>query len=399
MLDLVLTAVGVLGVAVVAVSGRMERWPMNPPLLALGLGVVLGPEMLGAVEVPTGMEVTVMHTAARLLLAVGLMAVALRYPITDVRQRVPAVALLLLVVLPLMAVTVAAGAYLLLGVPLGLAAVVGAALSPTDPVLASSVVTGGPAEQTMPARLRQVLSIESGANDGLALPFVLVAIALTSHASGLVEFGRGLLQVVIGTLIGTVVGAAAGRARSYAERHHDIEEGARPVFSLVLALAVLGLVGLAHGDAVLGVFVAGLAYNRTVSGSDRRADERIDEGMNELLVLPVFLLLGVVLPWDGWAALGWGGVGLVLVALLVRRLPWVLLLRRPLALGYAEAGWLGWFGPIGVAALFYLGHAHAEGVTDRVVWDAGTLVVAASTLVHGITAAPGRAAYGRSAGR
>lgn len=197
MLDVVLAGVGALGTVVAAVSGRLERWPVNPPLLALVLGIVLGPEVFGVLVLPPGEDIPVVHTASRLLLAVGLMAVALRYPVTDVRRHLGPVALLLAVVLPLMAVTVAAGAALLLGIPLGLAAVIGAALSPTDPVLASSVVTGAPAEETIPGRLRQVLSIESGANDGLALPFVLVAIALVTAAAVPTELGRSVLQVAV----------------------------------------------------------------------------------------------------------------------------------------------------------------------------------------------------------
>lgn len=395
-LDLLLATVGLLGVAVAATSGILERTPFNPPLLALLLGVVTGPEVLGLVELPVGMDQEVLRIASRLLLAVGLMGVALRYPVDEVRRHLGGIALLILVVLPLMALTVALGAMWVLGVPFGVAAVIGAVLSPTDPVLASSVVTGGPAERDIPTRLRQLLSMESGGNDGLALPLVLVAIALaggTHAASPLGALGRSLLEVGIGTVLGVALGAGAGTAVRRARQGRDIEPSAKLVFPLVLAFAALGLVGVAHGDAILGVFVAGLVYNGFISGPDREAEVRIDEGINQFLVLPVFALLGVVLPWSGWAQLGWGGPGLLAFALLLRRLPWVLALRRPLRLDRRDAVWLGWFGPMGVAALFYLGLAHEQGVTDPVVWHAGTLVVAASTLVHGMTAAPGRRAY------
>lgn len=395
-LDLLLATVGLLGVAVAATSGILERTPFGPPILALALGVVIGPEVLALVEIPAGTDQDVLRTAARLLLAIGLMGVALRYPLDEVRRRLPGIALLVLLVLPLMAVTLAVGAMWTLGLPFGVAAVVGAVLSPTDPVLASSVVTGGPAERDIPARLRQLLSIESGANDGLAVPFVLLAISLaggTHAADPVAALGKALLEVAIGTLLGIALGGVAGLAIRRARQGRDIEASAKLVFPLVLSLAALGLVGVAQGDAILGVFVAGLAYNQLISGSDREAEVRIDEGVNQFLVLPFFALLGIVLPWGGWGELGWGGVGLVAVALLVRRLPWVLALQRPLGLDRRDALWLGWFGPMGVAALFYLGLVHEQGVSDPVVWHAGTLVVAASTLVHGATAAPWRRAY------
>ncbi|MBW3659655.1 MAG: cation:proton antiporter, partial [Actinobacteria bacterium] len=391
-----LATVGLLGVAVAATSGLLERTPLNPALLALALGVVIGPELLGLVDISSGMDQRVLSTAARLLLAVGLMGVALRYPVGELRQRVPGLLLLVLVVLPLMAGTVALGAMWILGVPFGVAAVIGAVLSPTDPVLASSVVTGEPAERDIPVRLRQLLSVESAANDGLALPLVLVAVALaggTHAAHPLAGLGKAALEVVIGTAIGAAVGTVAGHAVRRSRRGRRIEPSAKLVFPLVLAFAVLGVAGIAQGDAILGVFVAGLVYNHLVSGPDREAEVEIDEGVNQFLVLPVFALLGVVLPWEAWAALGWGGPALVAVALLLRRLPWILALRRPLGLGGRDALWLGWFGPIGVAALFYLGLAHEQGVSDPAVWHAGTLVIAASTLFHGASAAPGRHAF------
>lgn len=387
---------GLLAVAVAATSGILERTPFNPPLLALVLGVLLGPAVLGLVEIPPGTDQDVLHTGARLLLGIGLMGVALRYPLDEMRRRLPGILLLLLVVLPLMTATVAVGAMWTLGLPLGTAAVIGAVLAPTDPVLASSVVTGAPAERDIPDRLRQLLSIESGANDGLAVPFVLLAIALAGGTHGddpVAGLGKALLEVGIGAVVGIALGGAAGLAMRRARQGRDVEVSAKLVFPLVLALAAIGIVGVAQGDAILGVFVAGLAYNHLISGPDREAEVRIDEGVNQFLVLPVFALLGIVLPWSGWGELGWGGLGLVAVALLLRRLPWVLVLRRPLGLDRRGALWLGWFGPMGVAALFYLGVAHEQGVTDPVVWHAGTAVVAASTLVHGATAAPGRRTY------
>jgi hypothetical protein len=92
---------------------------------------------------------------------------------------------------------------------------------------------------------------------------------------------------------------------------------------------------------------------------------------------------------------GWSGVMFGLAALLFRHLPALLALKRPLRADWTEVIWLGWFGPIGVAALFYLGHADEQGVTDPSVWTAGTLVITLSTVVHGLTAAPGRLGYRR----
>ena len=113
----------------------------------------------------------------------------------------------------------------------------------------------------------------------------------------------------------------------------------------------------------------------------------------------MFVLFGAVLPWREWGELGWSGIAFALGVLLLRRLPAVLLMRVPLRLTWPDAAYLGWFGPVGVAALFYLTmEADRLGVDDSIL-AAGALAVAASVVVHGTTAAPGRVLYRAWAGR
>lgn len=399
MLEVMLATVGVLAVGVGATSKLLRKLPISPPLLGLVAGVVIGPELLGAAEISLSEQPPAMETASRLLLAVALMAVALRYPVRELRRHTKNVALLLLIVLPGMALVVAGLGGALLGLSLGTAVVVGAVLAPTDPVLASSVVTGEPAQRDIPERLRRVLSIESGANDGLALPLALMAAALVTGTSAGGEFGRGLLEAAWGVVLGGGLGLAAGKLLRTAEERRDVDSIAVTLFALVVATAVLGVVALLGGNDILAVFISGLVFNYVVAPSDRISEAEIDEGLNQFLVLPVFVLFGVVLPWEGWLELGWAGLFFAVAVLLFRRLPWLLLLSRPMKMEWRDAVWLGWFGPIGVAAIFYLGFLHAEGATDPMIWYAGTLVIAASTVVHGVTATPGRRLYARAADR
>lgn len=398
MLDIVLLAAGLVAVFVAAFLRHLQRWSVTPPLLGLVTGVVLGPRVMDVLSIPAGDHAHVMMIAARLLLAVALMAIALRYPVSTARGRLGEVAVLLLIVLPVMAAIMAVGAAWSLHLPVGVALVVGTALSPTDPVLASGIVTGEPAQQDIPDRDRQVLSIESGANDGLALPFLTVAIAWALSRSLPTQVGLAVYEVLAGVAVGVAAGALGGWALRWAARHREIGVSVRGLYTLVLAAVALGLSGLLQADGLLSVFVAGLVHNRVATGGDRLLEVGIDESLNQFLVIPVFILFGAVLPWSGWAALGWGGLVFVLIALFLRRLPVVLALRRPLRATWAYAAWLGWFGPIGVAALFYLGHAEEQGVTDPAVWAAGTLVIAVSTVVHGLTAGPARVLYRRHQG-
>ncbi|SOC50232.1 sodium/proton antiporter, CPA1 family [Blastococcus aggregatus] len=399
-IDVLLLTGGLLAIGVAALSGRLRRLPVSEPLIGLVIGVLIGPAVLDVLPVaPMTEDQTWLHTATRLLLAISVMSVALRYPFGDARSRLRPVLLLLAVAMPAMALVTAGLSVAFLGVGLGAAALLGAALCPTDPVLASNVVTGAPAEEDLPARDRQILSLESGANDGLALPLVLVAVALAGPLTTGDALLESLWQVTGAVVVGAALGWLGGRALRAGEEHGSTDHGPLALFTVVLAFAALGLSGIIEVDGVLAVFVCGLAFNLVASGSDRTTDAPIDEAINRFLVIPLFIAVGAALPWSAWADLGWQGPALAVAILLLRRLPVLLLLRRPLRLGLPDAVHLGWFGPIGVSALFYLGMEAERLGADPTVLAAGTLVVAASTLAHGVTAAPGRVLYRRATDR
>lgn len=395
-LDVLLVAVGVLGVAIAALSSRLRRSLVSEPLLALLGGVLLGPQVLGALSIPpitTGHAT--MHEAARVLLAISVTGVALRYPIGEVRQVGRPVTVLLIVAMPVMALVSGGLAAGILGMSWSVALLLGAAICPTDPVLASSVVTGGPAERDLPARDRRILSLESGANDGLALPIVLGAVALAGPMTADEAVTDACWQVLGAVALGVVLGWLGGRALRFGEGHGATSHGPALMFTVVLALLVLGLSGLLHLDGVLAAFVAGLAFNVTSSGSERTADLEIDETVNRFAVLPVFVLLGATIPWPAWGGLGWEAALWCVAVLLLRRVPVLLLLQRPLRLGTPDALYLGWFGPVGVSALFYLTLEAQEMDLPESVLAAGTMIVVASTIVHGLTSSPARIAYRR----
>lgn len=400
MLDVFLVVVGVLGIAVAGLSEHIQRLPLSEPLLGLIAGVLTGPALLGWIDLPTFVEdPAAIGEASRALLAVSVMAVALRFPLGQVRSVARPVALLILVGLPAMALLTAGVTTAVLGVGIVAALLVGAATCPTDPVLASSTVTGAPAERTLPAYDRRVLSIESGANDGLALPLVLLAVA----ASGAVTAGAAALESVVQVLgavaLGIVTGYLGGRALKRGRAYGASAPRPRLLFTILLALAVLGLSGVVGVDGVLAVFVAGLAFNGAATGRDRSDSGQLDETINRFVVLPLFVVLGVTLPWQEWRSLDWRAPVLVLAVLLLRRLPVLLSLKRPLHLGLRDAVYLGWFGPIGVSALLYLAlEADRIGIEPDVL-AAGSLLVAGSTVVHGLTSSLGLALYHRASQR
>ncbi|HEX6337407.1 MAG TPA: cation:proton antiporter [Jiangellaceae bacterium] len=395
-LDVLLIAVGALGVVVAALSARIRRLPVSEPLIALVIGVLVGPEVLGVLPLPPiTAEHASVHDAARILLVISVTGVALRYPFHSVREQLRPVSILLLVAMPAMALISTGLTAWTLGLTLSAALLLGTAICPTDPVLASSVVTGKPAEADLPERDRQILSLESGANDGLALAFVLVAVAVAGPMTAERAAGDIVWQLLGAVALGVLAGWLGGRALRAGEEHGATDHGPMLLFTVLLALLVLGLSGVLHLDGVLAAFVAGLAFNLTSTGGERTAEVEIDEAINRFAVLPMFVLLGATIPWTVWRELGWAAVLLALAVLLLRRLPVLLLLKHPLQLGWPDALYLGWFGPVGVSAVFYLTLEARELGLSESVMGAGIMVVAASTVAHGLTSAPGRLLYRR----
>ncbi|PRC43171.1 sodium:proton exchanger, partial [Mycobacterium sp. ITM-2017-0098] len=316
----------------------------------------------------------------------------------DVRRHGKGIAILLVVVLPMMAIVSGGLGWAILGMPIAAAALFGAAISPTDPVLASSVVTGTAAERDLPARDRQLLSIESGSNDGLALPLVLVALAV----AGTLGVGDALVesvwQVAGAVVLGAAIGWLGGLALRMGARHGAADGAPALFFTVVLALGILGVAGMLSMDGILAVFVGGVVFNIVGTGAERTSEVPIDEAINRFAVLPLFVLFGAALPWHEWREFGWQGPALVVAVLLLRRMPIVLLMRKPLRMQTPDALYLGWFGPVGVSALFYLTLEAERLGADPQVLAAGSLVLVGSTIAYGVTGVYGRRLYRRVAG-
>ena len=376
-------------------SGWVRRTWLSEPMLALSVGVALGPVGLGVLDLSAwGEPRAVLLEAARLTLGVGVMGVALRLPRGFFRRRWPALGMMLGPVMAAMWLASGAVVWGLLPVGLWPALLIGGMVTPTDPVLASSILTGGLAERNLRAGVRDVISGESGGNDGLASICVLLplfVLTTAAPAAGLAGWaGKVLLWEVLGGLaFGLGVGALAGWLMEAAEQHRVIDRTSMLAYSLALTLTVLGLGQLVAVNEILAVFAAGCGFAATISDRDRHRDEHVQEAVNRFFILPVFTLLGAALPWAGWYSLGWAGVGLVGGVLLFRRLPAVWLMRRWIGpfRGTGPALFAGWFGPIGVAALFYAAEA-SHRVEVPSLWPAVTLLIVSSTVVHGMTATP-----------
>ncbi|WP_306059192.1 cation:proton antiporter domain-containing protein [Natronococcus wangiae] len=358
-----------------------DRVPvLSQPLLATAFGAAVGPAGLGLLVLSAwGDPIAILEHVARVTVGFAVVGIALRVPVQYVRRRAAALAVVLGPGMVSMWLASSALVYVLLGVPERTALLLGAIVTPTDPVIANTIVTGSLAESQIPDRLRRFLSTEAGANDGLAYPFVFLAIFALSHPlEG--ALSRWLVDAALVGVGGAVaLGAFGGTVVGVLEREAE-RRG-----------ALLGT------SDVLAAFVAGMAYNTFANPRDEALESEVQDAIKRLLTIPAFVVFGAALPWAEWRTLGAAGVALGIAIVLLRRLPaWLAIAPVVAPLRTRDdALFVGWFGPIGVAALLYATISVRETGTE-IGWIVGSLVIAASIVAHGATATPLTNAYGRA---
>ncbi len=399
-MNIAVASMAALGLMVSLFTYWIRRHWINEPLLALLLGVLIGPAALGWLDLAEfGDEREIVEVAARLTLAIALVSVGLEvrgYLGRHWRS---------LGMLVLGGTLIMWGASsLLVGWLLGLGVLpsllIGAVLAPIDPILAASVATGRVARENLPERTRHLLSAESGIRHGLGLLWVLLPALLLREPAGEAWkhwlsnrlLWKGVLAIGLGSAVGYAVGR--GQAWSVARGAAEDEWGPLTAILLALSLAVVSLVELIGSDGLLAVLAAGIAFAWARTGAEQgeqlvRQQRHYQETIKQVLQVPVFVLLGLVLPWAEWAELGWAGVAFVVMVLLLRRIPALLLLKPliPQIHRWDEALFVGWFGPIGVGALYLATVAHKETQLEQ-VWLVVTLLVAATIVAHDLTATP-----------
>lgn len=396
--DIVLIVVGAAVLGLGLPSTLVKRMWLSVPLLAMGLGVLLGPAGLGVLRVDVlHNEHKVLEEVARITLSVSLVSTGLQFTRSDLRTNWARGGVLLTLGMLGMWLATSVGAWLLLDVEPWVALLIGAILTPTDPVVASALVTGSLAEANLPRWLRRSLQLEAGANDGLAIVFVLVSalvLTLPTDDPGIIA-GRVAAQLGLAIACGLVIGFLAAKLVDFAEDRQTASAGFFLVSALALALFTLGAVHALGGTGVLASFIAGMTFSLTLGERYAKQLEHMQSALEHLVVVPVFLFFGAVLPWGAWAILGWSGVAFALWAVLVRR-PAIAALSLTLTkTPRAGVAFLSWYGPIGVAGIYYVLFVERYALEEfERMFAAATLAIAVSVVVFSVTATPGVRAYG-----
>ena len=387
-----LLAVCMFTVAFAMVAKRLAMSMITAPMAFLAFGVLLS--FTGWISDDAAEEI--LHIVAEITLIILLFLDAAQIDLAALRKQHVWPVRLLVFGMPLMLLLgIAAAAPFLPAMPLVAIALVAAILMPTDAALGQSVITN----PLVPERVRRAITVESGLNDGLALPAVLLFASLAAggmSADPVNWFTFTAKQLVLGPVVGGFIGLAGGAVLLFAKRRNltsDIYEG---VGAIALAAGAYLAADLIDGNGFIAAFAAGLAFGNIIQGKCKFVFE-FTESEGQLLSWSAFLLIGLALVPNALSYLDPATLALILVSLIIVRpiVVWISLMgtdASPLTRIF-----IGWFGPRGLAtALFALvaltevSHELAEpilAIAVNAVWI--------SALLHGVTAAPAARWYAK----
>ncbi|MBT8452938.1 MAG: sodium:proton antiporter [Deltaproteobacteria bacterium] len=371
------------------VSRRLTVAPVTPPLVFVGLGIAFGPWGLDWLDFDV--EHGAMHLLAELTLILVLFGDAARIDLSALRRELGLPVRLLAIGMPLTILLGAlVGKWLFPQLSWLEAAVLGAVLAPTDAALGQAVVSN----PAVPTRVRQALNVESGLNDGIVLPVVLVLAALasmsaevTSSATDWVRFAA--LQVTLGPAVGVAVAWLGNVLLKASVARRWMEPPFERLTGLALALLAFACAEHVGGNGFIAAFVAGMMLGQWTRG---RCEWLYDflEAEGQLLMLLVFLAFGVSFAAPAFETASWRSLAYAALSLTAVRMIPVAISMLAAGLRFPTILFLGWFGPRGLASILFgiLVLDEAELPNEALIFELVMLTVLFSVVAHGVSAAP-----------
>lgn len=379
------------------ISERLRGTVITAPLVFIVFGFAVGAGGLDVADIDPGHSA--IHVVAELTLILVLFTDASRIDLRALKRDHNLPARMLLIGLPL---TVVAGAVFALSMfpalSLWEAVLLAALLAPTDAALGQSVVSN----PAVPVRIRQAINIESGLNDGIALPLVFLFASLVAVSDGAMTAGEwvrfGLLQVSLGPLIGIAAGYLGARALDGAIERSWAATAFQGIGILALAIFTYVAAELVGGNGFIAAFVGGMVFGNSIRHSCTFLFEFM-ETEGQLLMLLTFLVFGAALLPEALGHLTATNMLYALLSLTVIRMVPIAISQFASGVSAATVLFLGWFGPRGLASiLFVLLILEESAIPHRdELLSITVITVALSALLHGVTAAPLARGYGRLA--
>ena len=386
-LGIILLALFVLAFGLV--SRRLQSTSVTAPMVFSACGLLLGPIGLGVIELDADSDL--LHNLAEATLLLVLFADASVIDLRVLRNNFALPLRLLSLGLPLcMGLGTVVAALLFPDLSGWHAALIAAILAPTDAALGQSVVSN----EGVPARIRQALNVESGLNDGICLPFVMMFLALAAgdrSRPGVYWADYALGQLVLGPLAGIAVGYLGAKAIRWAVERSWMSEPFQRLSSLPLALLAFCVAESMGGNGFIAAFVAGVTYGNTVGTRACGRSLEFAEAEGQLIGLLAFLAFGATSIAPAAITAGSNAIFYAVLSLTLIRVVPVSLALVGSGLGFPSYLFLGWFGPRGLASILYVLMAvkNESLAGAETVFAVVMCTVLLSVLLHGITAAYG----------
>ncbi|MBW1761505.1 MAG: sodium:proton antiporter [Deltaproteobacteria bacterium] len=369
-------------------SRRLAESPLTPPLAFVGLGVLFGPWGLNWLHLSA--EHGVMHVLAELTLILVLFGDAARIDLSALRRELGLPVRLLAIGMPLtIFLGTVAAKWLFPELRWLEAAVLGAVLAPTDAALGQAVVSN----PGVPTRVRQALNVESGLNDGIVLPVVLVFAALASMGAEMTrsasEWARfAAIQVTLGPLAGFAVAWVGSKLLKWSTAKEWIQPPFERLTGLALALLAFACAEHVGGNGFIAAFVAGMMLGQWTRGRCAWLYDFL-EAEGQLLMLLVFLAFGASFAAPALESASWRTVTYAVLSLTVIRMVPVAIAMLGTGLRPPTVLFLGWFGPRGLASILFgiLVLNEADLPHEALIFQLVMLTVLFSVVGHGISAA------------
>jgi NhaP-type Na+/H+ or K+/H+ antiporter len=391
--DLTIVALAVLVVA--GLSRRLTGTSVTAPMAFVLIGLLVGPLVGDVVKLAPSSHTV--RTLAEATLAVVLFADASRINFRDLRRELSVPVRLLAVGLPFTIALGAVMAVLMFGaLSLAEAFVLAVLLAPTDAALGQAVVT----EPRLPSRIRQGLNVESGLNDGICVPLLLIAIAAADVESGTAA-GHDAVTIVVeeigyGLLGGAATGLLATSIVKIGARRELIAPSWLQVIPVAGAALAYGSASALGGSGFIAAFIAGAVFGG-LAADEAEAGSRLSEEVSEILGGVTLLLFGAILLGPALEQMSWRIVIYAVLSLTVIRVGPVAIAMLGSGASRATVSFLGWFGPRGLASIVFavivVEEANLPHVTTILL--ATYVAIGLSVFTHGATAAPLARRYAR----
>ncbi|KHN69998.1 Na+/H+ antiporter [Ordospora colligata] len=359
-----------------------EKLLLSEPLISVLVGIFLGHSVLGVLDMNNTYSKAAMYNFSRAILCIQTMTVAMSLPKNYVMAKWQSVFVLVVVVGMLKCMFSFGMIYLFSGYSKLISWSIASCLTPTDPILSSSIIQGKVATKLVPERIRLLLAAESGINDGMGIILLFLGLNIATNNIRSFIIDNLFLKVFVSAVVGLFAGIVSRQALRYCYTWKLVGMESFFVHTIVLTVFSMSFMEFIGGSELICIFFAGIMFSFDEWFILEIKNSNLQEITDTILSTSFFMFFGSRIYFEKFTAFN---VGISLAVIFIRRPLICMMLYKciPELKSLKEALFVGWFGPIGVGSLYYA--LLTDKIQDSLTIDFVTCTVFMSVIIHGIT--------------